>query len=197
MVADQVRLIDEGNELTARFTSIDGQDRRQPLPYDPKLPIPEQVKQSIARSLTNLGVTRIDSVVLHSPLRTREATLAAYRVLEDFVTKGTVGAIGVSNIYDADELAWLIGQATVPVSVVQNRWYQDNGWDWAVYDLCQKHGIRYQSFWTLTGSPALLQSPLVEALATSNGITPEQTVYRLCQLYVLGTMSRANLADRP
>jgi hypothetical protein len=27
-------------------------------------------------------------------------------------------------------LEWLIGQARIKVSVVQNRWYEGNGFDW-------------------------------------------------------------------
>lgn len=57
-----------------RFTSIDGQDRSQPLPYDASLPVAEQVKQSVARSLQNLRVDRIDSVLLHSPMRKRDVS---------------------------------------------------------------------------------------------------------------------------
>lgn len=121
-----------------------------------------------------------------------QATLAAYQTLEGFVPS-KIGALGVSNIYEADELAWLISKAKVPVSVVQNRWYEGNGWDWegelyvcdrtdAVYDLCQKHNIQYQSFWTLTGSPTLSRfKPLVD-LAKRNKCTPQQAIYRLCQM---------------
>lgn len=56
--------------------------------------------------------------------------------------------IGCSNIYKVKELEWLInqskGEGRVKVGVVQNRWYEGNGWDWGIYDLCQKEGIRYQ-----------------------------------------------------
>jgi hypothetical protein len=131
--------------LMGRFTSIDGQDTSQPLPYDPKASISEQVTSSFHRSLQNLQVDYIDSVVLHSPLRTREVskpphtvskltgtqkTLEAYRTLEGFANQGQVRNLGVSNIYDRSELEWLISQARVPVKVVQNRWYEGNGWDW-------------------------------------------------------------------
>ena len=69
---------------------------------------------------------------------------------------GQLRQLGVSNIYDPEELKWLINEARVKVSVVQNRWHEGNGWDWdsmlrmpapaegAVYDICQAHGIRYQ-----------------------------------------------------
>jgi len=57
-----------------RFTSIDGQDTSQPLPYDPKSSISEQMTSSFHRSLQNLQVEYIDSVILHSPLRAREVS---------------------------------------------------------------------------------------------------------------------------
>lgn len=60
----------------SRFTSLDGQDPKQPLPYDPKASITQQVNQSFRRSLENLGVEYIDSVVLHSPLRTRKVSVS-------------------------------------------------------------------------------------------------------------------------
>ncbi|WWC64426.1 uncharacterized protein I303_107036 [Kwoniella dejecticola CBS 10117] len=169
--------------IQTKFTSIDGQDQTQPLPYDPKLSIPEQVKQSFQTSLKNLGLEYIDSVVLHSPLKTKEQTLSAYQTLESFVDAGKVRHLGVSNIYDPNLLSWLIERGRVKVGVVQNRWYEGNGWDWAVWEICQKNNIRYQSFWTLTGSPILLQHPRLINLASKYGLTPEQTTYKLCQLW--------------
>ncbi|WVQ84879.1 hypothetical protein IAT38_007042 [Cryptococcus sp. DSM 104549] len=182
LIADGV-ITREELYLQTKFTSIDGQDRAQPLPYDPKTPIPEQVKQSFATSLKNLGVKYVDSVVLHSPLPTREDTLAAYRTLESFVDDGKIRALGVSNCYDPALLQWLIGEAKVKVGVVQNRWYEGNGWDWDVYDICQANGVRYQSFWTLTGSPTLLKHPFLIGLASKYALTPEQTLYKLCQIW--------------
>lgn len=37
------------------------------------------------------------------------------------MSEGKIGQLGVSNIYEQDELMWLMGKARVPVSVVQNR----------------------------------------------------------------------------
>ncbi|WWC91550.1 uncharacterized protein L201_006496 [Kwoniella dendrophila CBS 6074] len=169
--------------IQTKFTSIDGQDKNQPLPYDPKLSINEQVKQSFETSLKNLGVEYIDSVVLHSPLKTKEQTLIAYKTLEKFVEEGKINNLGISNIYDPNLLLWLMENSNVNIGVVQNRWYEGNGWDWGVWEICQKHNIRYQSFWTLTGSPTLLQHPHLIDLASKYGLTPEQTVYKLCQLW--------------
>lgn len=71
-----VALIWRDKEADDRFTSLDGQDRSQPLPYDATAPVTTQVQQSVARSLANLGVEKIDAVVLHSPLRTRTVSRA-------------------------------------------------------------------------------------------------------------------------
>ncbi|GMK54770.1 hypothetical protein CspeluHIS016_0113560 [Cutaneotrichosporon spelunceum] len=182
--------------LQTKFTSVDGQDRTQPLPYDDTAPVATQVAQSVARSLSNLGVEALDAVLLHSPLRTRAATLEAYAALEAERAAGRVGRLGVSNV-GADELRWLLGR--VSVNVVQNRWYEGNGWDWEVYDLCRSEGIEYQAFWTLTGSPGLLASRPVRALAARQGCTPQQVVYRLCQLWnitpLCGTTNEAHMRE--
>src|SRR5713101_2617713 len=55
--------------LQTKFTYQHGQDYR--LPYDPDCDLTTQVRQSIASSLEHLGVTRIDSYILHGPSRSR------------------------------------------------------------------------------------------------------------------------------
>ena len=39
-----------------------------------------------------------------------------------------------------------------------------------------------RSFWTLTGSPSLLQHPALQTFAQAKGISSAQAVYRLAQL---------------
>jgi diketogulonate reductase-like aldo/keto reductase len=51
--------------LQTKFTYQRGQDHR--LPYNPDCDLTTQVRQSIASSLEHLGVTRIDSYILHGP----------------------------------------------------------------------------------------------------------------------------------
>lgn len=41
-----------------------------------------------------------------------------------------------------------------------------------------------RSFWTLSGSPTLLRHPSLLGLAMKSSYTPEQAVYKLCQLFV-------------
>lgn len=196
--------------IQTKFTSIDGQDPSLTLPYDPSSPIEEQVKQSFETSLKNLGVEYIDAVVLHSPLKSREDTLKAYLTLSRFLSTKQVRHLGISNCYDPLLLKWLIDSVAeysskhqeepeVKVEIVQNRWYEGNGWDWDIYDICRAHDIRYQSFWTLTGSPTLLKQPFLINLAAKYGLTPEQTIYKLCQLWgitpLCGTTSLAHAKE--
>ncbi len=50
-----------------------------------------------------------------------QATREAWRTLEDLVDQGVIKQLGLSNIYQPKLLLWVIEQARVPVSVVQNR----------------------------------------------------------------------------
>lgn len=128
-----------------RFTSIGGQDRNQPLPYDPSLPVEDQVRSSVQRSLSNLRTSYLDSLLLHSPFPTLEKTLSAWRVLMSLQDAGTVKMIGVSNTYDVSILKALESEGGRKAQVVQNRWYEGNHWDRDVVTYCKEHGIQYQS----------------------------------------------------
>ena len=130
--------------MSQRFTSIDGQDLTQPLPYDPKTDIPTQIQSSVQTSLRNLRTTYLDSLVLHSPLRTLPQTLVAWRTLISLQVSGVVRKIGVSNTYDIAMLEALERDGGCRPDVVQNRWFEGNQWDNAVWAYCVKHGIQYQ-----------------------------------------------------
>ncbi|KAK0194990.1 NADP-dependent oxidoreductase domain-containing protein [Armillaria mellea] len=166
--------------IQTKFTSIDGQDRSKPLPYDPSAAIPEQVRTSFEKSLANLHTTYIDSYLLHSPLRTIQHTLEAWRVLIKLQDEGKIRMIGVSNTYDVRILRAL-GQER-QVQVVQNRWYEGNAWDQDVVRYCKTNGVVYQSFWTLTGSPSLLSHPSVLAISAAAAVTSAQVLYGIVQM---------------
>lgn len=71
-----------------------------------------------------------------------EETLEAWKVLCFLQDEGSVRYIGVSNTYKVSILQ-AIGQQR-PVQVVQNRWYERNGWDKDVFRYCKENGVMYQ-----------------------------------------------------
>jgi len=107
--------------LQTKFTYQRGQDHR--LPYDPDCDLTTQVRQSIVSSLEHLGVTRIDSYILHGPSRSNglgQADWETWRAMEDAVDEGLVGVLGISNV-SVDQLDALLGRARIRPVFVQNR----------------------------------------------------------------------------
>jgi diketogulonate reductase-like aldo/keto reductase len=164
--------------LQTKFTWQHGQDHR--LPYDPNADLPTQVRQSIDSSLEHLGVTRIDSYILHSPSRAHglgEADWETWRAMEDAVHAGRVGLLGVSNI-SSEQLATLVGGVKIAPAFVQNRCFARNRWDADVRALCEINDIVYQGFSLLTANPQVLSSPRLIAIARRHGKTVAQVVFR-------------------
>lgn len=71
-------------------------------------------------------------------------------------------------------------EVKIKPSIVQNRFYPDSKYDFEVRDICRKNGIVWQSFWTLTGNPGLMQrSVAVERLADQMGVEKATAMYSL------------------
>ncbi|KIP04608.1 hypothetical protein PHLGIDRAFT_109339 [Phlebiopsis gigantea 11061_1 CR5-6] len=168
--------------IQTKFTSMSGQDESKPLPYDPSSRLETQIHDSFKNSLKNLRTDYVDSYILHSPLESLSRTVVAWKALMALQDAGRVKHIGISNAYSVDILEALEEQGGRRVQVVQNRWFEGNNWDAKVWAYCKQHGIQYQSFWTLTGSPSLLKHSTLLAFAHAKGCTPAQAVYRLAQL---------------
>ena len=167
--------------LQTKFTFQDGQDER--LPYDPAAPIATQVAQSFERSLAHLGVTRLDSLILHGP-STSEGLgpddHAAWRAMEALAVAGRVRLLGISNVTPR-QVSELVAFSTVDVAFVQNRTYATRGWDRAVRDVCDEHGIVYQAFSLLTANKHVLANAEVKAIAARHRKSPAQVVFRFAQ----------------
>lgn len=86
--------------------------------------------------------------------------------------------LGLSNCYDLDVLKEIHSAAAVKPSVLQNRFYARSGYDKDLRAWCGANGVRYQSFWTLSANPHLLESGTVTGLARSLGKTPAQVLFR-------------------
>jgi diketogulonate reductase-like aldo/keto reductase len=163
--------------LQTKFTYARGQDHR--LPYDAKVDIATQVEQSFQSSLEHLGVSAIDSYLLHGPWAGQgiaREDREAWRAMETLRHAGKARFIGISNVSLA-QLTSLVDSGAKP-AFVQNRCYARDGWDAAVRAFCRAHGIVYQAFSLLTANRGELASPAIATIAHQRGRTPAQVVFR-------------------
>ena len=184
--------------IQTKFTPLGGQDPER-VPYDPKAPLRAQVEQSCAASLRNLGVTQLDGWLLHSPLERRADTLEAWRAMEGAVDSGHVLALGISNCYDLAVLHALWRDARVKPSVVQNRFHRKTGYDRQIRAFCTEHGLRYQSFWTLTANADVLATAELRAIAARHSASPAQVFFAYASTLGItplsGTCSEEHMRD--
>ena len=164
--------------IQTKFTYPGGQDHR--MPYDPDADCRTQVRQSLSSSLRHLGVTRIDSYVLHGPSRRSglgPVDWETWRAMEDAVDGNIVGLLGISNVR-IDQLTALLNGVRIRPTFVQNRCFAADRWDEDVRTLCHAENIVYQGFSLLSGNRNLLQTPYVQGIAKRHGKTAEQVIYR-------------------
>lgn len=169
--------------LQTKFTSESGQDISS-IPYDINASLSEQVIQSLEGSLKHLKTDYIDSLVLHSPMSTHEKTMIVWRTLETFADKKVIRQIGISNIYDLNNLKQLWNDARIKPSVVQNHFASDTHYDKTIRNFCKENNIIYQSFWSLTANPHILKHKRVTDIAAKYQKTVEQIFF--CFLMHIG-----------
>tara|TARA_R110002072_G_scaffold534_6_gene3981 strand:+ start:158945 stop:159778 length:834 start_codon:yes stop_codon:yes gene_type:complete len=166
-----------GLYLQTKFTPFGGQDPHD-CPYDPSSSIEDQMKKSLSVSLKNLKTDYLDSLVLHSPLKSWEENQRGWSVLESFVEEGSVKQIGISNCYDPDFFKLLFKESNIKPSVLQNRFYADSNHDKELRTFCNEKGVYYQSFWTVNANKNIWQDPFVIELAKNLGRSPIQVYFR-------------------
>lgn len=77
-----------------------------------------QVKQSLATALRELDIGYLDSLVMHSPMRTFADTMAVWRQFEAFVDEGSVRQLGISNLYHVRSCQRLVDEARIKPAVL-------------------------------------------------------------------------------
>ncbi|EMD64333.1 hypothetical protein COCSADRAFT_89822 [Bipolaris sorokiniana ND90Pr] len=187
--------------LQTKYTTPAGQDLNN-MPYDPSAPLDSQIHTSVASSFKNLhhvsespNDSYLDCLLLHSPLPTIEQTIQAWKLLETYIPH-RIRSLGISNVTLA-ALQALYQNATIKPAVVQNRFYPQTRYDVPLRNFCKEHDIVYQSFWTLTGNPALLQSQPVVVLARAAQVEIPIALYALVidqgVVVLNGTTSREHM----
>ena len=164
--------------IQTKFSPSGGQDPAH-IPYDPMKPIPSQVAESFLSSQKYLGTNYVDSLLLHSPLRTMEQTLEAWQAMEKVYDQKGALSLGISNCYDLEDLKTLFEEAQIKPTYLQNRFYADTGYDQKLRAWCSQNGITYQSFWTLTANPHILNHPTLVEIAQKYNKTRPQVFFRL------------------
>lgn len=185
--------------LQTKFTFQGGQDHR--LPYDPKAPIGQQVKQSFAKSQQHLGVEQIDSLVLHGPMYRSGLSpedWEAWQAMEELAEQSKVRFLGISNV-SSSQLRLLIKSATIKPSFVQNRCFADQGWDREVRQICREHRATYQGFSLLTANRQIFVDPQLREFVKTYRCTAAQLIYsfalHLGMIVLTGTTNEQHIRE--
>eukprot|EP00746_Dinoflagellata_sp_MGD_P007406 gnl/MRDRNA2_/MRDRNA2_114641_c0_seq1.p1 gnl/MRDRNA2_/MRDRNA2_114641_c0~~gnl/MRDRNA2_/MRDRNA2_114641_c0_seq1.p1 ORF type:complete len:574 (-),score=89.35 gnl/MRDRNA2_/MRDRNA2_114641_c0_seq1:8-1729(-) len=152
-------------------------------------PIGQQVEMSIKRSLSNLGLDFVDSLLLDSPYPEHDQTQEAWRAMEDAVQAGLVRQLGISNVNSLEKLERLYLDATLKPAVVQENFQGQTGvcdmQECAVQEWCVQHGIYLQSFMTLNGDMRPTVSKTMRGLSKKYS-SYDATPYSLYFRYMMG-----------
>lgn len=184
--------------LQTKFTPLAGQDPSR-IPYRLEADLATQVFESFAVSQKNLQTDYIDSLILHSPLANHRDTMKVWRAMEAIYNDGKTRQLGISNCYSLDEMRQLYDEAKIKPAVLQNRFYSQTGYDALLRKWCKNRGIVYQSFWTLTANPHILESDTIKFLTKKYSKTAAQILFRyLTQIDIApltGTCSEEHMRD--
>jgi diketogulonate reductase-like aldo/keto reductase len=137
------------------------------------------------KSAGKLGVDQLDLLILHQPMPSRfDATLDAYRALEELLAEGKVRAIGVSN-FMPEHLDRLLTETSVVPAVNQielHPYFQQT----ALQGVHSEKGILTQAwspiggitFYRDSSHSSALEDPVIGAIAQAHGKSPAQVMLR-------------------
>jgi diketogulonate reductase-like aldo/keto reductase len=163
--------------LQTKFTPIEGQDPNN-MPYLTTDTLEVQLQKSFELSKKNLQTSFIDAYILHSPLFPAKKLLHVWQTMETFYDNKEVRQLGISNCYDLDVLEYLYKHAHIKPTIVQNRFYAQSNYDKTIRAFCLQNGITYESFWSLTANPHILESEVLQNLANQYQKSVAEIFYR-------------------
>ncbi|KAG2418519.1 hypothetical protein HFD88_001620 [Aspergillus terreus] len=162
--------------IQSKFTPLWAHDKDK-IPFDPHQSIEGQIRESVQQSLAHLKVDYLDAFLLHAPYEDENDNLVAWRVLETFVPH-QIRCLGVSN-FSLPQLRKVFESSIAKPVIVQNRFFQDTGYDTELRAFCADHGILYQAFWMLKANSEILESDLLSSVAEKLGVEKELAFYIL------------------
>ncbi|KAF1913115.1 aldo-keto reductase-like protein [Ampelomyces quisqualis] len=191
--------------VQTKFTAPQGQDPDN-MPYNPENDLETQIRTSVLQSLRHfqsselsdsIGDSYLDCLLLHSPLPTLEETLEAWTILQSYVPD-RIRYLGISNV-PLSVLKIIYRYATVKPAIVQKRFCLDNHYDSDLRQFCKQKGIVFQSFWTLTANPGLLEGEATGRLSNACCVSREVALYALISnlgiMVLNGTSSKERMVE--
>lgn len=161
--------------------------------------IEEQVHITIKQSLDNLQTDYIDAVLFNNfraKLHPYDEMIKAWRVLEDYVSKGVVRYLGLTSVHDGDYLKRLYDEANVKPVILQNRFHSNRKFDANLHATFQNYNIQVQRFWVLSGNSGGRANA---DMAKDKGVTQEQLmlafIMSLGETALVGTHSKQHIDD--
>jgi 2,5-diketo-D-gluconate reductase A len=138
---------------------------------------PDDARRAFDQTLSQLGFDYVDLFLIHWPLPTLYGGdfVSTWRTLEEFHRDGRARSIGVSN-FQVEHLKRLATETEVvpAVNQIELHPYFPNGEVRAYGDA---HGIATQA-WSPIAQGAVLDDPVITAIANSVGRSPAQVVLR-------------------
>lgn len=136
----------------------------------------EASTRAVESSLEQLGLDRLDLVLIHWPLPARELYVDTWRALVDLRERGVVRSIGVSN-FTPEHLDRLITETGVTPAVNQVELHPRFA-QAPLREVHERLGIRTQSWSPLGSRKPPFDEPSVRDAAQAHGVTPAQVVLR-------------------
>ncbi|QLY40739.1 aldo/keto reductase [Hujiaoplasma nucleasis] len=126
----------------------------------------ENVEKYIYRSLKELDMNYIDLYLIHFPLESNEENLRVWRVLEEFVKKGLIKSIGVSN-FNENQLAYLIKHSHIKPVLNQFQSYPGKHQQ-SLIDFCKENNVIPEAYQSLTKIDDKTKDILIEIAKVYN-----------------------------
>ena len=108
----------------------------------------EAVHQAVASSLKALDTSYIDLYLIHHPWEDLAEMLAVWNILETYVDKGVLKAIGVSN-FNKEQLGYLLEHARIKPAVNQVESHPGN-WNDEIIAYCKENLVIPQAWGPLS-----------------------------------------------
>ncbi|GMT02793.1 hypothetical protein PENTCL1PPCAC_24967 [Pristionchus entomophagus] len=176
-----------------------------------KVPIKNHDTDTVTRamldqSLRDLGVGFIDLVLVHYPRHligggadadpiNKQKRRTVYGILEEYVGKGAIRSIGVSN-YEIFHLLEMDEYTKVKPSVNQCEFHPHHTQD-QLREYCRQKGIFFQAFASLcSGDTTILEEPTVVGLAAKHGTTAQTILLAFALATGAGVLPKSTNPER-